>query len=394
MSRIPVPLFVVLLAACGGDGDDPVVAGGGTASLLAPVDAPVESGGDGGNASRDDVVVSGNDRTTFRDEETGSVWTLTGLAIDGPLAGAQLQQLPAYSAYWFAWSSFWPNTDVWGQQDGSGEYAESAFQPIESGFVPDVPIDAIPPLDDPFAGFGWALFEPAEDSGLRDADIVVGVEVDGDARAYPVQILNFHEIVNHTVGDRELIVTYCPLTASGIAFEGGETFGNTGGLFNNNMVMYDRTSRSFWSQMGLSVIRGDRADDRLTLYPVFQGTWHAWRELFPHTTVLSAETGYSRNYDRDIYIVSGYTESREIWFSQSASIDPRFHPKAMTLGLIGASGSRAYVFERLSTIGDHAVINDDFEGQPVVIAFDEPARMAVPFSRVVADRTLTFSVIR
>ncbi|MBQ36141.1 MAG: hypothetical protein CME04_07100, partial [Gemmatimonadaceae bacterium] len=257
MSRIPVPLFVVLLAACGGDGDDPVVAGGGTASLLAPVDAPVESGGDGGNASRDDVVVSGNDRTTFRDEETGSVWTLTGLAIDGPLAGAQLQQLPAYSAYWFAWSSFWPNTDVWGQQDGSGEYAESAFQPIESGFVPDVPIDAIPPLDDPFAGFGWALFEPAEDSGLRDADIVVGVEVDGDARAYPVQILNFHEIVNHTVGDRELIVTYCPLTASGIAFEGGETFGNTGGLFNNNMVMYDRTSRSFWSQMGLSVIRTD-----------------------------------------------------------------------------------------------------------------------------------------
>ena len=66
----------------------------------------------------------------------------------------------------------------------------------------------------------------------------------------------------------------------------------------------------------------------------------------------------------------------------------------MTLGLIGASGSRAYVFERLSTIGDHAVINDDFEGQLVVIAFDEPARMAVPFSRVVADRTLTFSVIR
>ncbi|MFP6644380.1 MAG: DUF3179 domain-containing (seleno)protein [Candidatus Latescibacterota bacterium] len=243
MSRVLIPLLLLLAACGGGDDEDPVVAV--VASPLAPLEEIEEIA---------DAEPSGSSVfTAFRDDETGSLWNLAGLAVDGPLAGTRLQQLPGYSAYWFAWSSFWPNTAVWGQQEGSGNFSASAFQPIESGFLPDVPIDAIPPLDDPYAGFGWALFDPADDVSLSDADIVVGVEVDGDARAYPVRILNFHEIVNHTVGDRQLIVTYCPLTASGIAFEGGDSFGNTGGLFNNNMVMYDRTSSSFWSQMGLAV---------------------------------------------------------------------------------------------------------------------------------------------
>ena len=382
MSRVLVPIFLLMAACGGGDEEDPVLVV--PTSPLAPREEIV-----------DDFEPPGPpERTTFRDEETGSLWNLAGLAVDGPLAGTRLRQLPGYSAYWFAWSSFWPNTAVWGQQEGSGAFAAAAFQPIESGFLPDVPIDAIPPLDDPYAGFGWALFDPADEVSLSDTDIVVGVEVDGDARAYPVRILNFHEIVNHTVGDRELIVTYCPLTASGIVFEGGEAFGNTGGLFNNNMVMYDRTSSSFWSQMGLAVIRGERAGQRLRLLPVFQGTWRAWKELFPHTTVLSTETGYSRNYGRDIYLSSGYTGSREIWFPQAQPIDDRFHPKRMTLGLIGESGTRAYLFDRLAALGEHAVLNDRFESLPVVIVYDGPGSVAAPYSRVVADRALTFTVVR
>jgi hypothetical protein len=114
-----------------------------------------------------------------------------------------------------------------------------------------------------------------------------------------------------------------PLAASGIVFQGGESFGNTGGLFNNNMVVYDRTSRSLWSQMGLAAIRGDLGGSKRTTLPVFQGTWRAWKQLFPQTTILSAETGYSRNYANDIYIRSGYTTSREIWFPQEPSIDFR-----------------------------------------------------------------------
>jgi hypothetical protein len=381
MNRVPVLLLLLLLTACAGDDDN---SRSPLADSSSPVAPPV--------VDIDTEPVSR--RTRFRDEETGSVWDLTGLAIDGPLVGTQLQQLPAYSAYWFAWSSFWPNTDVWGEQDGTGEFAPSAFQPIESGFIPDVPVDAIPPLDAPSAGFGQALFLGATESSLAADDIVIGVQINGDARAYPVQILNFHEIVNHRVGGRELVVTYCPLTASGVVFDGGDAFGNTGGLFNNNMVMYDRATRSGWSQMGLAAILGDRGGQRLSLLPVFQGTWSAWRELFPHTRVLSADTGYNRDYSRDIYISSGYTESSQIWFPQNPSIDRRFHAKRMTLGLIGAQGTRAYLFEHLATLGDRVVINDDFEGRPVVVVYDGPARMAVPYSRTISQRTLTFSVLR
>ena len=326
----------------------------------------------------------------FRDTETGSIWNLRGEAVTGELEGAQLQQMPAYSAYWFAWSSFWPNTSVWNAVETDGAIDREIFTAIpQREYVGDVPKDGIPPLDDPPRDRGAAQFVSAEDAiHVNDEHIVMGVRIGSDARAYPVRILNFHEIVNHTVGGTKISLTYCPLTASGINIAGdGIEFGNTGGLYNNNMVMYDRETESFWGQMRLGSILGPRAGERLKHLPVYQGTWKTWRELYPETLVLSTDTGYARNYDSDYYVDSGYTTSDGYWFWQADTYDTRFHPKEMILGLLGERSSRAYLFANLR---EEPVVNDRFEGIDLVVVFDEGAKAALAFERDLNGRTLTF----
>jgi hypothetical protein len=367
-------LVAAVLAACSSDRS--------TATGTPATDTPADEA---------PAVVEASSRTRFRDTETGSLWNLRGKAISGPLTGESLQPIPAYSAYWFAWASFWPQTAVW--DDGAdGAFRDDAFARIANDeFIPDLPTDAIPPLDDPEI-IGRAVFVVAGAGQVADDDIVIGLEIDGDARAYPVRVLNFHEIVNHEVGGLRIVVTYCPLTASGIVFDATYEFGNTGGLYNNNMVMYDRHDRSLWSQMRASAILGDKSGSRLDLLPVYQGTWAAWRQLVPETLVLSTDTGHQRPYAGDIYVERGYTTSREIWFPQRPTIDARFHPKVMTLGLVGELGTRAYPHSLLRRAGPAAVVNDEFEGTPVVVVFDGGAQSAVPFSRRLGERTLHFEV--
>ena len=315
---------------------------------------------------------------------------MRGEAQAGELEGTRLRQMPAYSAYWFAWSSFWPNTSVWNALETDGGIDSETFTAIsQREYVGDVPKDGIPPLDDPPQDRGAAQFVTAEDAiHVNDEHIVVGVHLNGDARAYPVRILNFHEIVNHTVGGTKISVTYCPLTASGINIAGdGIEFGNTGGLYNNNMVMYDRETESFWAQMRLGSILGPRAGERLKHLPVYQGTWIAWRELYPETRVLSTDTGYVRNYAGDYYVDSGYTTSDGYWFWQADTYDTRFHPKENILGLLGERSSRAYLSANLR---EEQVVNDRFEGTDLVVVYDETAKAALAFERELNGRALTF----
>ena len=329
----------------------------------------------------------------FRDRETGSIWNLRGEALSGELKGAQLRQMPAYSAYWFAWSSFWPNTSVWKVLETDGGIDSETFSAIpQLEYVGDIPKDGIPPLDDPPQDRGAAQFVAAEDAiHVNDEHIVMGVQINGDACAYPVRILNFHEIVNHTVGGTKISVTYCPLTASGINIAGDRIeFGNTGGLYNNNMVMYDRETESFWGQMRLGSILGPRAGERLKHLPVYQGTWKAWRELYPETRVLSTDTGYTRNYTGDYYVDSGYTTSDGYWFWQADTYDTRFHPKEIILGLLGHQSSRAYLF---TSMREEQVVNDRFEGASLVVVYDEEAKAALVFEREWDGRTLTFEPV-
>lgn len=164
--------------------------------------------------------------------------------------------------------------------------------------------DGIPAIDDP------AFQAAAEaDAWLDDGDRVVGLYHDGEARAYPQSILVWHEIVNDTVAGENIAVTYCPLTGTALGYLRGETtLGVSGRLVNSNLIMFDRASDSLWPQILSAGIGGPHEGQGLEEVRVVWTTWGRWRERHPDTRVLTTDTGYLRNYNRDPY--GGYKPVR------------------------------------------------------------------------------------
>ncbi|MHB1248859.1 MAG: DUF3179 domain-containing protein [Polaromonas sp.] len=161
------------------------------------------------------------------------------------------------------------------------------------------PKDGIPALEHP-------AFDGPSQTPFPDDARVLGVFINGQAKAYPYSILNWHEIVNDSVGGVPVSVTYCPLCETGIVFErrvGGQetTFGVSGKLFQSCLVMYDRLTNSLWSQpWGLGVV-GPQVNESLKRYPAVRTTLGLWKKVHPATTVLSASTGSGRDYFRYPY---------------------------------------------------------------------------------------------
>lgn len=155
--------------------------------------------------------------------------------------------------------------------------------------------DGIPSIDRP-------RFHPAHQTELKGEDIVMGVYLDGQARAYPQSILVWHEIVNDAIGDINIAITYCPLTATGIGFLRGDTeLGVSGRLVNSNMLMYDRATDTYWPQIAATGVKGPLTGQGLQEFRVVWTTWGRWLARHPQTEVLSQRTGFARNYRRDPY---------------------------------------------------------------------------------------------
>jgi len=233
--------------------------------------------------------------------------------------------------------------------------------------------DGIPAIDRP-------RFVTAEEAGeLEGQAAVLGLALNGDSKAYPVAIMNWHEIVNDRIGGHPVSVTYCPLCGSGIAFSaeaGGRAleFGVSGLLYNSDMLLYDRQSESLWSQLMGEAVSGPMKGTRLTTLPLEHTTWADWHHRHPDTAVLSRETGYRRDYDRDPY--AGY-ESEEGLYFPVARRDPRYHPKERVLGLELAGKFKAYPFAELSRVSGE--VEDRLAGQAITIRFDQDHRNARAF---------------
>ncbi len=199
------------------------------------------------------------------------------------------------------------------------------------------PKDGIPSIDEPkFVAAGSARF-------LADDDVVFGLELGGEARAYPQLVLVWHEIVNDKVGGRPISVTYCPLTGSTVAFRGtsarGEalTFGTSGDLVNSNLLMYDRETDSRWPQILGQAIVGPSRGRRLEEIPLQWTTWRHWRRAHPDTRVLSTDTGFLRNYGDDPYgsynpLGGYYKRSSSDLFFPVLNDDSRFPRKDVFVG--------------------------------------------------------------
>ncbi|HXG36726.1 MAG TPA: DUF3179 domain-containing protein [Dehalococcoidia bacterium] len=211
-------------------------------------------------------------------------------------------------------------------------------------------LDAIPPLDSPkyeeIAGGDW----PEEDDlVLEEDDLVLGyVGEKGGAFAYPLKILNFHEIVNDVIDDIPVLISYCPLCRSGIVYHrrlGGITltFGNTSALYESDLVMVDRETNSYWWQVAGQAIVGTLSGETLTPLPSTVLTWAEWKEIHPDSKILSRDTGFRRNYSRDPFArYDEAVDSGRFPFPVSEkALDRRLTPAAVVLGVSANNVSRA-----------------------------------------------------
>jgi hypothetical protein len=231
------------------------------------------------------------------------------------------------------------------------------------------PKDGIPSIDDPkFVGADAVDF-------LDPGDPVFGVVRDGVVKAYPQKILVNHEIVNDHLGDLPVAVTYCPLTGTVQGFERGETtFGVSGRLINNNLIMYDRATETWWPQILATSIPGPWNDTpgthSLREFGLVWTTWGLWRDAHPDTRVLSTDTGSAQNYGRDPYgsynPLRGYYKNGNTLFP-TLSEDDRFDRKHVVLGARTPAG--AVAFDK-ATLLERGVMTGELDGTPVVAAAD------------------------
>ncbi len=211
---------------------------------------------------------------------------------------------------------------------------------IQSGGPPK---DGIPALLNP-------KFVPAKTADfVKKEDRVLGLFINGEAKAYPIKIMNWHEIVNDSVGGKPVMVSYCPLCGTGMAFDpmiSGKKhiFGVSGLLYKSDVLMYDHETESLWSQIKQEAVTGAMTGTRLKMLTLSHTTWEGWKKKHPETKVLSTETGYQRNYYRDPY--ADYAISDQLMFPVG-KLDDRYSPKSWVLGVQYKGKTKAYAFSEL-----------------------------------------------
>jgi thiol-disulfide isomerase/thioredoxin len=264
------------------------------------------------------------------------------------------------------------------------------------------PKDGIPSIDSP----DYVPIEEA-DEWLSDAEAVVVLDLDGAARAYPVQILMWHEIVNDSLNGEPVAVTYCPLCNTAIAFDrdfDGQVldFGTTGRLRFSNLIMYDRQTETWWQQATGEGIAGEYAGETLTTIPAFLIAWDQFKADFPDGDVLSRQTGFPRDYGVNPYV--GYdTAFNDPFLYQGPQTPDALPPMARVLTIDREDETVAFPYSTLEVEG---AINETVGGLQVVVfwqagtasALDRAAvgdgkdvGSATTYSREVGGEALTFT---
>ena len=329
--------FLVILAACSADSESQAPKPSAAPELEPATAVPVQSLG----SLPDDLATAYMYDLSSRDRELGATALEAVLQADekrfvavlievmrgteaGMFLGADYQSTisaletlsgESFGASWPAWVEWYGGTELSPPPGFTGWKGEllSSIDPRFAEFLKDeapsdirveeiqwggVSVDGIPALDN-------ASMIPADQADyLLPGEPVFGVAINGDARAYPLRILDWHEMANDIVGDVPMSLAYCTLCGAGIAFDGrasdGQTydFGSSGFLYRSNKLMYDRQTRTLWNQLTGEPVLGELVghDVELSLLPVVLTSWEDWLAQHPDTQVLELETGYERYY--------------------------------------------------------------------------------------------------
>jgi hypothetical protein len=289
--------------------------------------------------------------------------------------------------------------------DGAGQFSTDFSRhsvPYDEILSGGPPKDGIPAIDVPqFVSVTEA------DAWLEAQEPVVLVEVGDEARAYPIQVLMWHEIANDTVGGVPVAITFCPLCNTAIVFDRrvGERvldFGTTGRLRYSNLIMYDRQTESWWQQASGAAIAGELAGAQLSFLPTAIIAWEEFVGAYPQGQVLSRETGFNRDYGRNPY--QGYDDVSQPPFLYDGPATPGALPATARVLAVDMGGEAvAYPYEVLAAAG---AVNDTVGGQPLVVLW-QPGTVsaldavsvaggrdvgaAAAYSRIVDGRMLTFA---
>jgi len=244
------------------------------------------------------------------------------------------------------------------------------------------PKDGIPAIDAP----KYVSISEA-DEWLKPIEPVVSVEVDGAGRAYPIQILMWHEIVNDTLNSEPLTVTFCPLCNTAIAFKrtvNGQIldFGTTGRLRFSNLIMYDRQTESWWQQATGEAIVGELLGSQLAFYPATIVSWESFKSEYPDGDVLSRDTGRSRNYGRNPY--HGYDDINNTPFLYRGAPTPNeltAVARVLTIDLNGEAVAYPYL-----VLDQIHVVNDAVGGEDVVVFWQNGVASALDTNEVATGR--------
>ena len=224
------------------------------------------------------------------------------------------------------------------------------------------PRDGIPPIDKPkfvdaFSAKSW----------IKDNEPVILVKIGKQVKAYPIQILIWHEIVNDVLADKSILISFCPLCNSTIVFNRVHKgnlydFGTSGLLRNSDLVMYDRQSETLWQQFTGRAIVGDYAGEKLTMLPSSMISFKEYYTAYPKGLVLSKNTGFNRQYGNNPYV--GYDDINNSPFLYDNPIDKRLKPMRRVVSLVSNEKAKAYPYDILKK---QKVINDTFDGEQIVL---------------------------
>lgn len=240
--------------------------------------------------------------------------------------------------------------------------------------------DGIAPVDDPHfisveEATGW----------LADVEPVIRVEFNGETKAYPIQILMWHEIVNDEVGGEPITVTFCPLCNTGLAFlrtlDGlVMDFGTTGRLRFSNLIMYDRQTETWWQQATGEGIAGIQTGKQLEFVQAPIISWEQFRNAYPDGKVLSANTGFVRSYGNNPY--AGYDDVNRPPFLYQGPILPDDLPPVARILALGIGDE--YVAYPYLLLEDIQVANDNVGGEDIVVIWESGTASALD-ARVIAE---------
>jgi len=278
----------------------------------------------------------------------------------------------------------------------SGSNATSANQGAPIWNIPKSEIfdggpgkDGIPALEDPEK-------VSVEAGGyLLDQELVIGYFDGENAIAYPLQILDWHEIINDELDHFPFAITYCPLTGTGIGWErtingSPTTFGVSGLIYNTNLIPYDRQTNSNWSQMRLDCVNGPLINTEIKTFQLLETRWFTWKEMYPETKVLSLNTGIDRPYG--LYPYGDYKTNEDNLLFPISIDDRRLNRKERVHGIIVDDVAKVFRFGSFAST--NTMINDVINGEDVIIVGNASKNFIVSFYSKLRDgSTPVFTVV-